>query len=597
MTHTIEATAWTLIHFCWQAAVIAGVYRVAAMAFARRTSQARYLLALSALLAMVAGAAFTFAWEMRSPASPSFAAGYTTVNHALIAGGSPRIQAPGITSAAQAAAAAERGNSIPNLMGWIDAFWVMGVLALSVRGVGGWWIIHRLRVSAVAQAPEAVHTAFRRISSALGLRRSVLLRVSSAIASPVTVGAVRAMVLLPLSSVTMLTPEEIEVVLAHELAHVRRADFFWNLVQTVVETLFFFHPAVWWISGRVRHERELCCDDLALKICPNPVVYANALFHLEEHRSRQMRLAMALDGHQSPQTLRMRIARILGESMPLNASRSLRPFSAAAVFAALIVLLLPAPQVIAGLTPKPSPKPAASAASSSLPSAIVTTSQSTSSKPHPGIAAAQPRIVAPEPLELAQAQPQSETPTPPPSGSKSTYIDRMKAAGYDVDLDKLIAMKIQGITPEYARSMSQLGFGKLSADDLIACKIQGVSPEAIAAFKKQGLEVNSVHDAISYRIFNVTPEFTEGMSKAGFKNLDSKKLVALRVQGVTPEYAQSIAKQYPGATVDDVIKTKIFNINGDFIAQAKAHGFNNLSLEKLVQLRISGVLDDESVKP
>jgi hypothetical protein len=109
--------------------------------------------------------------------------------------------------------------------------------------------------------------------------------------------------------------------------------------------------------------------------------------------------------------------------------------------------------------------------------------------------------------------------------------------------------------------------------------------------------VNSIHDAISYRIFNVTPEFTEGMTKAGFKNLDSKKLVALRVQGVTPEYAQSIAKQYPGATVDDVIKTKIFNINADFIAQAKAHGFNNLSLEKLVQLRISGVLDDESVKP
>jgi len=176
-------------------------------------------------------------------------------------------------------------------------------------------------------------------------------------------------------------------------------------------------------------------------------------------------------------------------------------------------------------------------------------------------------------------------------------MDRMKAAGYDVDLDKMIAMKIQGVTPEYARSMAQLGFGKLSADDLIACKIHGVTAEAIAEFKRQGLEVKSIQDAISYRIFEVTPEFAEGMSKAGFKNLDSKKLLALRVQGVTPEYAQSIAKQYPGATVDDVIKTKIFNINSDFIAQAKAHGFTNLSLEKLVQLRISGVLDDESVKP
>ena len=145
----------------------------------------------------------------------------------------------------------------------------------------------------------------------------------------------------------------------------------------------------------------------------------------------------------------------------------------------------------------------------------------------------------------------------------------MKAAGYDVDLDKLIAMKIQDVTPEYARSMSQLGFGKLSADDLIACKIHGVSPEVIAEFKRQGLEVKNIQDAISYRIFQVTPEFLAAMKASGFKDLSSEKLIALRVQGVTPEYARSIVQQYPGATVDDVIKTRIFKIDADFIAQAK----------------------------
>ena len=596
MTHTIEATAWTLIHFCWEAAAIAGLYRMAAVAFARRTSQARYLLALSALVAMLAAAVFTFAWEMRAPASPSYAAPSSAVSNAIVSGDFPRMVAPGGMSASLGSAdRAQRIYSLPNLMGWIDAFWVIGVLALSVRGLGGWWLIHRLRTSALPQAPEAVCAAFKRISSALGLEKKVLLRLSDAIGSPITVGAVRSMVLLPVSAVTLLGPEELEVVLAHELAHVRRADFFWNLVQTVVETLFFFHPAVWWISGRIRHERELCCDDLALKICPNPVVYASALFHLEEHRSRQMRLAMALDGHQSPQTLRMRIARILGESMPLNASRSLRPFSAAAVFAAVIVLLLPAPQVIAGLTPSPAPSATVSATPAPKPSVIVTSSQVAPSKPHPGTAPA-PKNFG-DPVQMAELQAQNGAPAPAPdAGTKSTYIDRMKAAGYDVDLDKYIAMKVQGVTPDYARAMSQVGFGKLSADDLIACKIQGVSPEAIAEFKKQGLEVKSIHDAISYRIFQVTPEFAEGMKKAGFKDLDPKKLLALRVQGVTPEYAQSIAREYPGATVDDVIKTKIFNINADFIALAKKHGFTDLSLEKLVKIRISGILDDESVK-
>jgi beta-lactamase regulating signal transducer with metallopeptidase domain len=598
MTHTIEATAWTLIHFCWQAAAIAGIYRIVSVALARRTSQARYLMALSSLLAMLAAAVFTFAWEMRSPASPSYATASSAISNVIVSGDFPRVVAPGRLSASQTAAdRSQMVNSIPSLMGWIDAFWVIGVLALSGRGLGGWWLIHRLRVSAIPHASEPVIESFKRISQALGLKKTVLLRVSNAIVSPITVGALRAMVLLPVSALTLLGPEELEVVLAHELAHVRRADFFWNLVQTLAETLFFFHPAVWWISGRVRHERELCCDDLALTICPNPVVYASALFHLEEHRSRQMRLAMALDGHQSAQTLRMRIARILGESMPLKASRSLRPFSAAAVFAAVVVLLLPAPHVIAGLTP--STAPSASASHVPKPSAIVTPPQVTLAKPHPaGTMPVAPRI-APDPVQVAELQAQSGASAPPASqdtATKTTYIDRMKSAGYDVDLDKYIAMKIQGVTPEYARAMSQVGFGKLSADDLVACKIQGVSPEAIAEFKKQGLEVKSIHDAISYRIFQVTPEFVQGMNKAGFKDLDSKKLLALRVQGVTPEYAHSITQQYPGATVDDVIKTKIFNIDADFIDLAKKHGFTDLSLEKLVKLRISGVLDDESVK-
>ena len=169
----------------------------------------------------------------------------------------------------------------------------------------------------------------------------------------------------------------------------------------------------------------------------------------------------------------------------------------------------------------------------------------------------------------------------------------MKAAGYDVDLDQMIAMKIQNVTPEYARAMAQVGLGKPSADDLIACKIQGVSPETIAELKRQGLEVKSFGDAVSYEIFKVTPEFVAGMKAAGFTDLDSKQLLAMRVQGVTPEYAKSVLQQFPGATGEDLIQSKIFNINGDFIASAKAHGFKDLTFKKLVQIRISGILDDE----
>jgi beta-lactamase regulating signal transducer with metallopeptidase domain len=598
MSHTMQAIAWTLIHFCWQAAAIAAVYGIAARMIAHRSSHVRYAVALTALVAMLEAAVLTFAWQM----APSVEV--WSVGTAQVAGGDfPRSVAPGRAPAAAAFAAGEQiVERMPSYLLWIDAVWLMGVCGLAFRNVGGLWMIRRLRTRAVKnEAPADVQERFARIVAALGLKREVLLRLSDAIAGPVTVGALKTMVLLPVSALSGLGPEELEVVLAHELAHVRRADFVWNLLQTVVETLFFFHPAVWWISGRVRHERELCCDDLALEVCPNPVVYASALFHLEEQRSRQLHLAMALDGNQGRQTLRMRIARILGEQAAF-AMPGERRFSLAAVVAGALVLLLSAPQVIASLRPHVAPAVATVAkavaevtkapVTAAIPKAVAEpAAQASRAKPAPERKSAQS-----EDQESAPASSASSSSSGSSGGSHETYIDRMKAAGYDEDLDKLIAMKIQNVTPEYARAMAQVGMGKPSADDLIACKIQGVSPETIAELKRQGLEVKSFNDAVSYQIFKVTPEFVAGLKAAGFANLDSKKLLELRVQGVTPEYAKQVLQQFPGATADDLIQSKIFNINGDFIASAKAHGFKDLTFKKLLQIRISGILDDESAK-
>jgi beta-lactamase regulating signal transducer with metallopeptidase domain len=656
MNHTIQAVAWTLIHFCWQAAAVAVVYRVLSVALARRSSNARYLAALCTLLIMLAGAVATFSWELRSgPAMPGLAAVTSPSGDTLREYRFSLTMAPVDDTQRPASNAVSLSNLAPlNLLLWIDGFWLLGVVALSFRSLGGWWLIQRLRTSATAEAPAAAMASFRRIAGALGLRRPVLLRVSNAIAGPVTVGALRALVLLPLSAATSLSPEELEVVLAHELAHVRRADFFWNLVQTVVETLFFFHPAVWWIGGRIRHERELCCDDLALTVCPDPLVYARALFRLEEQRGSQWQLAMALDGHQSPQTLRMRIARILGE--PLTHTSRRGTFSLAAAGALLVVALLPVPQVLASLNPDKLAAPT----HSMIPDALVrpeaaavhaaaATVHSTVAAAHSAIAAIAPEIVVIPPPAMLHAAAQAPQNAQESSGHKGDYIDRMKAAGYDVDLDKLIAMKIQDVTPEYAQSMAQLGFGKLTADQLIACKIQDVTAEYIAQMKaagydadvdkyvamkiqdvtpayaqamaqlgfgkltadelisakiqdvtaeyiaqlkRDGLEVKTIQEAISYRIFNVNPEYVAQMKAAGFDGLGHEQLMALRVQDVTPEYAKSIRQQFPSATVEDIVKTKIFNIDAAFIATAKRHGFNDLSLEKLVKLRISGILDD-----
>ena len=348
MSYTLDALAWTLIHFCWQAAAVAVVYRIASLVLARGRSEMRYALSLAALLLMVGCALGTFAWEMRSatssPALPNIAAEMKSValRAALQQKATPGKQVVGLVSDV---------SSSMNLLRWIDGLWVLGVGVLSMRSIGGWWLIQRLRATAVDEAPEALQASFARIAVALGIRRETLLRISSAVAGPITIGALRTMVLLPLSSLTLLGPEELEMVLAHELAHVRRADFLCNIAQTLVETLFFFHPAVWWIGKQIRHERELCCDDLALKICPNPVTYATALFRLEEQRARQWRLAMALNGNQSHQTLRLRIARILGEPVSHGGGRAVQPFSLVVACVALAASLVAAPPVVASFRP------------------------------------------------------------------------------------------------------------------------------------------------------------------------------------------------------------------------------------------------------
>jgi beta-lactamase regulating signal transducer with metallopeptidase domain/Leucine-rich repeat (LRR) protein len=204
---------------------------------------------------------------------------------------------------------------------WVVAGWLAGLLALSVWHLGGWLALRRLRRRGVTPVSDSVHNLLNGLCRRLGIRRRISVLQSSRVSVPSLLGWLKPVVLLPGSVLTGLTPWQLEAVLAHELAHVRRHDYLVNLLQTAIETLLFFHPAVWWISRRIRIERENCCDDVALSVTGDRLQYAKTLARVEELRhqtptARPAALMVAAVGG----SLLDRVGRVLG--VPQRSSRS-----------------------------------------------------------------------------------------------------------------------------------------------------------------------------------------------------------------------------------------------------------------------------------
>ncbi|MEM7315525.1 MAG: M56 family metallopeptidase, partial [Planctomycetota bacterium] len=197
---------------------------------------------------------------------------------------------------------------------WVVGVWGSAVGLLSLANLGGWLVVLRLRLTASLPVTDAVDKRLQQLAKKMGISQVVRLLESSQIDSPMVIGWLRPAVLFPTSLMTGLAPAELDAVLSHELAHIRRYDYLINLLQTFTETLLFYHPAVWLLSRRIRIEREFCCDDEAVSMCGDKVDYARALAAVEASRQTPQ-LAMSFFGRNRNMTLH-RVRRIMG--MPIG---------------------------------------------------------------------------------------------------------------------------------------------------------------------------------------------------------------------------------------------------------------------------------------
>ncbi len=321
---------WTLVHFLWQGTALAIALAMALTIVPRRFARVRYALGCSTLALMLAVPTAT-AWRLsdpQQPASPLFEATRATAVVSDTGAGRDvaRTAAGDLDRVVRSDRSADPAATVPveridpsAAMPWIVAVWMMGVLLCSLRLAGGWWHARRLAFVGAHAAAHEWQEVVARLKSRLGVMRSVRLLESARVSVPIVVGWIKPTLIVPAAVLGGLAPSELEAVLAHELAHIRRHDYLVNLLQSAVETLLFYHPGVWWVSHVVRVEREHCCDDLAVKACGDAVLYARALTAIELMRHDPAgSMAMAVTG--SP--LLARVRRLLGVREPARLSSS-----------------------------------------------------------------------------------------------------------------------------------------------------------------------------------------------------------------------------------------------------------------------------------
>ncbi|MBN9687544.1 MULTISPECIES: M56 family metallopeptidase [unclassified Corallococcus] len=635
----LEAVGWALVHLVWQGALVAVALALALRWVGRRSANLRYALACGALGIMLALPVAT-AWRHASRAAEVRPARSAVV---------PRTVAPLVSPVAPALTRLPASHplplketaTLPRLDGvfqqvgehlpWLVLAWGMGVAASSLRLLKDWMGLRR-------QVDEAVHASWEWqqrlevLARRLNLTRPVRLLVSSKLDVPSTLGWLKPVVLVPTATLTGLAVRELELVLAHELAHIRRHDFAVNVVQTLVETLLFYHPAVWWMSQVIRVERENCCDDLAVRQGPGALPYARALTALEALRLQGMDAhgpAMsALGGSLKDRVRRLVVAPHSRCSSRWAAGVSIVTLASSLALAAPLTALAVQPvKTQETKAPAMSAAPRTDAAASwGLARAAAKPAQSADAPP--SLAAAKPARSADAPPSLAAAR-IALAPAPAASTSLAAAAKTAVAPAPPAPLTVLAAPPPPPPAPapvvapapnpapsakEKARAArkasddadekTRVGVDPLSVDQLVALKIAGVTPEVVERISAMGYEP-TVDTLVGFQHAGVTPEYVKSMTDRFGHSIPAEQLLSMKHLGVTPEWlGQMAALGFDKEDSDALLSAKALGVNAAWLNELKAAGFGKLSLDGAVQLRALGVdssylreLEGAGVKP
>jgi len=315
---------WTLIHFLWQGILLAALLNTILPLC--RSAIARHNCALVTLVVMALAPIGTF-----------------LLLHDSGKRGTAALPTPGAFLPA---------SVIAPWMDWLVMFWLAGVAILSLRALGGWYLAQSMIRRDISAVPPALLQRCHELQRRLAVAWPVRFLLSSRTKVPLVIGCLRPVILIPVSAISGLAPQQLDALILHELAHIRRLDTVTNMLQATVETILFYHPATWWVSRQVRIEREHCCDDFAVSACGDAALYVEALASLEEWKvARGLLLTERLAANGG--RLKDRVARLLDAPVqsPKLSLPAMTGLALLSLLAVSVALAAPRGKDAAALTP------------------------------------------------------------------------------------------------------------------------------------------------------------------------------------------------------------------------------------------------------
>jgi beta-lactamase regulating signal transducer with metallopeptidase domain len=600
----VERVTWALVHSLWQGSAIAIALGIALYLLRGASARARYAVACVALVLMVVlpvGTAVLYDITPRTGAAEWVGAGE---NGRPVAVG----DADAIYAVASARPSSEtRGwapPSISMLRPWIFGCWLAGMLAVSLFHAAGWRRVQRMRVDGAEEAPAQWQRISGYLGARLGLSRVVPVLRSTMVEVPTVIGWLRPVVLIPAAALIGLHPEELGSILAHELAHISRRDYLVNLVQVAAETLFFYHPAVWWVSRQIRAERELCCDDLAVEVMGSRSTYARALVRMEAFRFDRPAFALRADGG----SLAHRIRRLTGGN-PMH-NQADRPRLSGILLASMLLI---SAAIVGGVTSRSSSAPPAVDVA---PFALAQTDGGTmgtytendgdfdeTGRWELGEGRGYQRIqmwegsrrnhrwsigtrIAPDEFTGLQ------------EGENVEFAMRREAGTFyfrgDVEEDGAF---FEGdgrfgfvASDEYVKEMEELGVTGLDENDLMLLAIEDVGTDFVRQLNALGYERVSGRRLVELAIHGVTIDFIEGMHERGYEDVRLSRFAEMRIHGVTLEFVDAMtAEGFENPSVDRLVEWRIHGVDPRFVEEMRAAGFDVSDSDAVVKWRIHGV--------